>query len=217
MTYSPTFTRLLCGAALCAALAACSGRPPVSDSPARDAAAVYSEVASANKLIVAQMSISKTAIVDDLRLSEAHGLRQTAEALLDKAKIGSRKAVYSYNTYMRAFIPMAELTPDDVSVDERAGTITLTLPAIRTEIIGRDATLREDHYRVTGLRHAIDPDERARMKDQMGASLRLEVEANPTFRAKLLETAREKATAYFSTLLSDGGKYTVIIKFRQNS
>ena len=145
----------------------------------------YSEAKSVNKLVLAQMRVSKMATVDDLSLDEAEGMRQTVAALTDALKIGSRKAAYSYNTYLRAYIDMSSLSPDDVEVDEAARTVTLRLPPVMTEFQGRDASIREEHYRVTGLRSGIDAHERAAIKEQMNTALKHEVEERSAFRERL--------------------------------
>ena len=76
----------------------------------------YSEVKSVNKLVLAQMTISKMATVDDIKLEDADGARQTAAAVIDAVKIGNRKAAYSYDTYLRAYVDLTGLQPEDVVV-----------------------------------------------------------------------------------------------------
>lgn len=175
----------------------------------------YSEVASVNKLVLAQMSVSKMATIDDISLSDADGMRQTAAALLDAVKIGDRKAAYSYDTYLRAYVDLSSLTPDDVRVDDADRTVTITLPGVKTEYLGRDMEIREDHYRVTGLRSEIDARERAAIKEQMNAVLKREVEEKPLFRDKLVGEAKGKAQTYFQSLLGGDG-YAVTVKFRED-
>ncbi|MCM1336322.1 MAG: DUF4230 domain-containing protein [Candidatus Amulumruptor caecigallinarius] len=180
-------------------------------SPGEADRSFYSEVKSVNKLVLAQMAISKMATVDDMTLDEASGMKQTLAALTDAAKIGSRKAAYSYDTYLRAYIDLSTLQPEDVKVDGKE--ITLNLPPIQTEFTGRDIQIREEHYRVTGLRSEIDPKERAAIKEKMNASLKKEVEEKPLFRNKLTEEARAKAVTYFKSLLGKDG-YTVNVNFK---
>lgn len=175
----------------------------------------YSEVKSVNKLVLAQMTVSKMATIDDINLSDAEGLKQTAAALLDAVKLGNRKAAYSYDTYLRAFIDLSTLTPEDIKVDESDKNITLTLPTVTTEYLGRDMEIREDHYRVTGLRSEIDARERAEIKEQMNTVLKEEVERKPMFRDKLVNEAKAKAQTYFSSLLGKDG-YTVTVKFKED-
>ncbi len=171
------------------------------------------ELRSVNKLVLAQMTVSKMATIDDLPLDDARGIKQTAAAMLDIIKIGNRKAAYSYDTYLRAYVDMSQLSPDDVRVDHDARTVSITLPPIETEFEGRDITVKEDHYRVTGLRSNIDQYERAEMKEMMNTSLKNEVESNPEFRRRLIREAQAKARAYFEALADNEG-YTVIVDFK---
>ncbi len=176
---------------------------------------LFSEVKSVDKLILARMTVSKMATIDDIPLSEAEGLKQTSAALLDALKLGKRKAAYSYDTYLRAYIDLSSLTPDDVKVDESTKTVTLSLPPVMTEYLGRDMEIREDHYRVTGLRSEIDATERAALKEQMNTVLKNEVKNKPMFRDKLVTEAKAKARTYFSSMLGKDG-YKVIINFRED-
>lgn len=175
----------------------------------------YSEIKSVDKLILARMTISKMATIDDITLNEAKNLRQTADALINAVKIGDRIAVYSYDTYLRAYMDMSELQPGDITVNEDAHTVSVVLPAIKTEFEGRDLPIRENHYRVTGLRSRIDAKERAAIKEQMNESLKEEVRRNPAFQNHIKAEARRKAIAYFESLLSGEG-YTADISFKSN-
>ena len=176
---------------------------------------LISEVKSVDKLILARMAVSKMATIDDIPLSDAEGLRQTSAALLDAIKVGKRKAAYSYDTYLRAYIDLSDLTPDDIKIDKSTKTITLSLPPVLTEYLGRDMEIREDHYRVTGLRSEIDATERAALKEHMNTVLKNEVKNKSAFRDKLVTEAEAKARSYFSSLLGKDG-YTVIINFRED-
>lgn len=172
-----------------------------------------SEVKSVNKLVLAQMTVSKMATIDDIDLAKAEGMKQVAAGLLDAMKVGNRRAAYSYDTYLRAYIDLSGLTPDDVKVDDASRTITLTLPAVQTEFAGRDMEIREDHYRVSGLRSKIEPKERADIKEAMNTALKREVEEKSEFRSRLESEARAKANTYFKALLGSDG-YNVIVNFR---
>jgi len=181
--------------------------------PEEESRNYYAEVKSVNKLVLAQMTISKMATIDDLKLEEAHGLKQAAGALIDALKIGDRKAAYAYDTYLRASIDLSALAPEDVRVDDKAKTITLNLPAVTTEYLGRDLGIREIHYRVTGLRSQIDAEERAAVKEKMNTMLKQEVEGRPFFREKLIAQAKTKAASFFQSLLG-GEEYTVVVNFK---
>ena len=172
-----------------------------------------SEVKSVNKLVLAQMTISKMATIDDIDLSKADGMKQMAAGLMDAVKVGNRKAAYSYDTYLKAYVDLSSLTPDDLKVDDATKTITLTLPPVQTEFAGRDMEIREDHYRVSGLRSEIEAKERAEIKEKMNTALKQEVEEKSEFLSRLESEARTKAVAYFKALLGSDG-YNVIVNFK---
>lgn len=174
---------------------------------------IYNEIKSVNRLNLAGMTISKMATIDDITLDEAKGVKETADALLNAIKIGDRMTVYSYDTYLRAYIDLSELTPSDVAVDESTRSVTLLLPAIKTEFAGRDLPIRENHYRVTGLRSAINAKERAAIKERMNESLKAEVRRNPQFQNHVKSEARRKAVAYFESMLGNLG-YSADISFK---
>lgn len=98
-------------------------------------------------------------------------------------------------------------------VDTAARVVSLTLPAPRTVLEGRDMQIREDHYRVTGLRTAIGPAERAALKEKMNEHLKQEVSRDPEF-ARMLDTnARDARCRISASLLGDLG-YNVEISYR---
>ncbi len=188
-------------------LGACSGEDDKAN-------ILYADLKAVNKIQLAGMSVSKMASIDDLDIEKAKGMQQTGAALLDAIKIGKRKAAYSYETYLRAYVDMSGFTPDDIYIDEDAKTITIVLPPIMTEYEGRDVTFREDHYRVTGLRSEIKPGERAILKERMNEALKKEVESNPAFRNKIIQTAKTKGESFFSSIAATDG-YAVVVNFRE--
>ncbi len=172
-----------------------------------------SELRSVSKLELSRMTITKMSTIDDLKQEDAEGLRQQIGAIVDKLKIGDRVAAYSYDTYLNAYMDLSSLTQDDIEVDEKNRTVTIYLPAVQTEYAGREMNFHEEHYRVTGMRSAINSEERAAIKENMNAHLRHEVESKDTFRKILISRAEAKARSFFSTLAeSNGYKATIIIK-----
>lgn len=174
---------------------------------------IYTQARSVDKLHLGQMTVSKMATIDDLKLSEAEGLKQTASALIDQLKIGARKGAYSYDTYLTAYIDLGELRQSDIALDPETRRAIINLPAIHTEWTGRDPEVREIHYRVTGLRSHIDATERARLKETMNTALKAEIESNPRYEEMLVGAARDKARKYFETLFASNG-YTVDVRFK---
>lgn len=159
--------------------------------------ALFKEIRSADKLVLSTMAINKIGEYDD----ESNW------------KIGKRIAVYSYNTYLNAYIDLSLLQHEDLVIDEDKKTARLTLPAIQTEFSGRDIAMKEEHYRVTGFRSNIGSKERAELKEKMNSSLRKEVESDPTFREMLIDAAKKKAILFFGDILESEG-YTPTIEIR---
>ena len=171
-----------------------------------------SEIKDCGKLVLAEMSIRKVGKIKDKAITESTGIKSFAMSLVDAVKPGDRIAVYSYDTYLRAYVDLTQLADESIDVNELSRTVTLTLPAVTTEFAGRDFELKEEHYRVSGLRWKVSSEERAELKEKMSASLREEVENNPTFVETVSKAAQEKADSYFKALLAPYG-YQVTVKF----
>lgn len=182
-------------------LAGCRRAPEPEELAARYA----SELRSADRLVLASMTVRKMATVRDTPLSEARDLREAAGALLDKVKIGSRVAAYSFTARLEASVDLSTLSASDFRFSPDGREVTVTLPPVVTEFAGRDLGMREEHYRVTGMRSAVDARERARLKDEMTESLREDIRRNPAYKAILQEKARAQAGAFFSNLFAAQG------------
>lgn len=172
-----------------------------------------SEVRDIGRLQLAEMTVSKMGTIDDLHTDDATTWSEKALAIWNSLKIGSRKGAWSYDTYLRAYIDLSTLNPSDITLDSVSHTAKITLPAVQTQIIGRDVTMRQEHYRVTGLRSDISADERARLKEEMNTMLRREIAADTSLRNSLAERARQRARTYFDSLYSSRG-YTAQIDFK---
>lgn len=172
----------------------CSKGSPESDEAFR--LQILQEVRNADKLVLAQMDVTKTVTTDRT----------------DWYKVGKRVAVYSYNTYVRAYLDLTDFSDDDIEVDDRARTVTITLPPVRTEIAGRDPGLKKVYENIGVFRTEIGARERAEMKEKANASLRKQIKENPEFTRKITDQARRKASDYFTSLLAPSG-YQVTVNF----
>lgn len=161
-----------------------------------DTVSIYEEIKYADKMELASMAVSKTIKTERT----------------DWYKVGKRIAVYSYNTHLKAYIDLSTFEPDNISFDDSNNTVRVTLPAVKIEIAGRDMELRKEYENIGLFRTEIDPKERAKMKEMANSSLKKELDSNPEYKQKLIETARRKARKYFETLLKDSG-YTAIVRF----
>lgn len=184
-------------------LASCSrGAVKVEDTAVKMAA----DLRDVSRLSLVEMSVNKVGSISD---SGATGFA----SLLNMLKVGDRVGVYSYHTYLEAFIDLSAIESDDVEVDEARRLVKVRLPQIEVRISGRDATVTEEHYRVTGMRSSISPVERARLKELMNSAVRSELRQNDAYGHMLLDTARSKAVGYISALLASMG-YSSEITFR---
>ena len=127
-----------------------------------------------------------------------------------------RIAVYSYDSYMRAYIDLSALQMDDLIFDEDAKTVKVTLPSVMTEITGRDMEMRKEYENIGIMRSDLDSKERAEIKEKANASFKAEIEENPMFRQQLIASAERKARKYFEAIFEANG-YTPSIDFKSNN
>lgn len=153
-------------------------------------------VRSGDKMVFSQMSVKKT-------------MKSERKAWY---KVGKRIAVYSYDTYLRAYIDMTEIGADDIVFDDRAKTVSVKLPKVKTELDGREMELHKEYENIGLLRSHLDSKERAEMKEQANADLLRELDEDPVFMRKLRDTAERKAREYFQDLFAANG-YTATITF----
>lgn len=209
--FTKAFAAMLLAASGTLAFGGCSDNKETKEPEHID---VYQELRDVSKLQLARMTVGKVGTIADPEFDKAEGFMQKAEALVDKMKIGTRIGVYSYDTYLSAYIDLSELRPQDVTVDDQAMTAHVTLPPIKVEYDGRDIELREEHYRVSGLRSQITPAERASLKEQMNREVKREIASDKGFRDRVRESARQKGISYFENLLRNWG-YEPTVTFRE--
>ena len=167
-----------------------------SKSPAPDHTDLYEEIRQVNQMEFASLAVTKTIKTERT----------------DWYKVGKRIAVYSYDTYLKAFIDMTLLAPEDLEFDEENKTVRVSLPPIQIEIAGRDMQMRKEYENVGMFRTEITAQERAQMKEKANAELKKELEGNPEYRLRLDQAARRKARSYFENLFRNAG-YTPYIRF----
>lgn len=158
---------------------------------------LYQELKSVDKMVFASMSITKS-------------VKMESDAWY---KIGKRIAVYSYDSYMRAYIDMSALQESDMVFDEKNHTVSITLPPVVTEVTGRDMTMRKEYENIGIFRSELDSKERAEMKEKANESFVKEVKDNPQFKQRLTLEAQRKARKYFEALCESAG-YVASINFK---
>ena len=129
----------------------------------------------------------------------------------DWYKVGKRIAVYSFNTYLKAYIDLYQFEMENMEFDEENKTVKVTLPPVKVEIAGRDMEMKKEYENVGMFRTEIDSKERGKMKEKASAELKKELEGNPEYKQRLEDTSRRKARSYFENLFKNAG-YTAFIR-----
>lgn len=173
-----------------------------------------SRLQEVNRLELARMSIGKVGMISDPEFKDTKTLEAKTYALFNKMKIGTRTGVYSYDTYLTAYIDLGKLTPEDVEHDEENKIIRIWLPPVEIMTDGREPQLHEEHSRVTGLRSQISPKERASLKAQMSREIKREISRDNGVYSLLRKSAETKGKAWLTELLANWG-YTAEITFRK--
>ena len=158
----------------------------------------YHELKSVNKLILSRAEICKTA------------RKETTEWY----KVGKRIAVYSYDSYLQTYINLGAITPDDLTFDDTARAVTVTLPPIQIESAGRDMELRLEYENIGLLRSELSSQERAEMKEQANEEYRREISENSELRQTLIASGQQKARIYIESLFAARG-YSASITFKE--
>lgn len=174
---------------------------------------VYHRLRDVDRLELSRMTVGKVGMISDPVFSEANGFSGKMEALFDAMKPGVRIGVYSYDTYLVAYVDLAQLRPEDVVIDSETKTAEIHLPPVRVMTDGREPQLHEVHYRVTGMRSAITPAERAKLKSQMAAEVKKQMVGNGAATEALRESAEAKAKSWFTDLLENWG-YVATVDFK---
>lgn len=178
-----------------------------------DSIDVYSQLREVSRLELARMTIGKVGMISDPDYRDAGSLEAKAEAIFNSVKIGTRIGVYSYDTYLIAYVDLGKLTPEDIEIDEENRIARISLPPIEIRTDGREPQLHEEHYRVTGLRSSITPSERAALKSQMAKEVRRDMKSNSRIRDLLRNAAEAKGKAWLTELLQNWG-YVAEINFK---
>lgn len=158
----------------------------------------YQEIKSINKMVFANMTLTKTAIFNDY----------------DNYKIGKRISAYTDDFYLQAYIDLTKLEEQDLVFDDKNNTVEIFLPPIETEVMGRDIGGMKPIYDNIGfLRSNLSMKERAKVQEDVNQKFLDEVVNNATFKNQLIETAQKKATKYFEMLFDSYG-YKAKVKFK---
>lgn len=181
---------------------------------------LYFQLKDINELTLAEVRVEKTFIIDDpdIRFKEIGSRSGIFTDMVDwmkrKTTLGKRIGVYSFGTYFSAYMDLSQLSEEDVAIDKKKKTCSVTLPPIRIKEWGRDFEIKTEHERVSMYRLPLSPQEKADAKNEASKILLEEIEKDSGFKSGLRKSAEDKARIYFEVLLADWG-YQSDIKFRE--
>lgn len=179
---------------------------------------MYFELRDLSELVLSEVRIEKTVVINDPQIrfkeigSQEGMIPDAVDWMKRKVKPGTRVGVYSFGTYLVAFINLEEFQQTDIVFNNKECRITL--PPVKIEERGRDFELKEEHQRISVYRSFITSQEKAKAKNDASKLLLEDIKNNSELQKQLTESAKRKARAYFEMLLSNWG-YTAIVNFKE--
>ena len=181
---------------------------------------LFFELKDINELVLAEVRVEKTFVIDDPEIhfkdigSKSGVFVDIVDWVKRKTSVGKRIGIYSFGTYYSAYIDLSQLSEEDVVIDRKNKSCLLVLPAIEIKEWGRDFELKTEHERTSLYRNKLTPQDKAKAKNEASKILVEEMGKDGRFKQELTDSAKDKAQAYFKTLLSNWG-YQSEIRFKE--
>ncbi len=165
-----------------------------------------------NELELARTTVSKTFTVRDQYFddeeTESHGIRDVFARLFNRiehsSKAGDRVGVYGVRRTFSAYIDLSEMTPEDIVIENNI--LKISLPPIKTRVLGNDLQTELFHERISGLRDEISETERIKMKEKATAEIDREMLAdNSRMTEDMIHQAKMRIQTWIITLARDWG------------
>ncbi len=147
-------------------------------------------------------------------LNTISSLEDAMTYLDDLLRVGQRVGVYSFGHYAVAYIDLSQLSIEDISLSSKGKKVTLTLPSVQVEPIGRSGEIKLLHERVTGTRRPITSEERSQVQAKATEQARERIKPGSPNHTALVQQAKEQAIAYFTGLFRSKGYEEISIHFR---
>lgn len=124
-------------------------------------------------------------------------------------KYGKRKILFSCTAFIKAGIDLKEFSPDAVSINEEANSISIVLPKAKILSFNMPPEeIREEFSVVTGLRNKFSPEEKQALLTLGENDINEDI---PNM--GILEDAEANAKVFFSALFSQLGYEKINVKF----
>lgn len=182
-----------------------------------DETELFHNLREVRKLDLLEMRTEETIIISGspYTLQSIRSLDDAMGYLDDLLRTGNRVGVYSFASYVGAFIDLGALDEQAVRVDVQRKEVSLTLPAVQVEPLGRGTTLTKLHERVTGTRKNITNEERTALQNKASELLRRRIAPGMPLYTDLVIRAQDKARAYYTGMLHARGYEVVTVSFDQ--
>lgn len=182
-----------------------------------DETELFHNLQEVRKLDLLEMRTEETIIISGspYTLQSIRSLDDAMDYLDDLLRTGNRVGVYSFANYVGAFIDLGALDEQAVRVDVKRKEVSLTLPAVQVEPLGRGTTLTKLHERVTGTRKNITNEERTALQNKASELLRRRIAPGMPLYTDLVIRAQDKARAYYTGMLHARGYEVVTVSFDQ--
>ena len=183
-----------------------------SDSPKHN---LPGEIRKVAKLELAETEVERTFVIRGKEWKDIGSIQEGLRNIGELLKPGERIGVYSFRNFAVAYIDLTQFRDEDIKVSEKERTVTLTLPAVRVESIGRSTTINVLHERVSGSKEPIKPEEKKALQDKASAEFLESIRPGEPLYEELADKAEKKAEAFFSGLLNASGYILVKVTFEE--
>ncbi len=183
----------------------------------QDLPTLLRDLGEVRKLDLVEMRTEETIIISGspYTLATIRSLDDAVGYIDDLLRTGNRVGVYSFVSYVGAFVDLSSLAAADVRVDPSRHRVELTLPAVQVEPLGRGTTLEKLHERVTGTQKSITNEERTALQNKASELLRRRIEPGEPLYNELVVRGQNKARAYFVGMLHARGYDEVTVSFQK--
>lgn len=125
-------------------------------------------------------------------------------------KIGDRKILFSSSSTMKAGIDISKFTAENVSIDEKANTITVSMPKAKVLALNLPAeNIKLEYEKVSGMRHTFTPEERIKIHELAEKDIIDDAE-----NLGILKDAEDNAKLLIEGLLSNFGYKKINVVFQ---
>ena len=172
-------------------------------------------IRATSKLELAETEAEQTFVIRGKEWEDVKSIGEGLSHLSELIKPGERIGVYSFRSYAVAYIDLSRVRDEDVVYDDKGKRISLILPAVQVESIGRSTTLNVLHERVSGSQEPITPEEKKALQDRASKLFLESLKPGMPLYEELVKRAEEKAEAFFDGMARANGYTGADVTFKE--